>query len=99
MAGAATRAARSALAVRLMVVSGAVVCWGPGRSRPDANWTAPNVSATALALKIPLDSCGMFGSSLAPMAVRDTTRTDDGSSRHRHHLTVFKKISEGRERI
>src|SRR6266403_4568102 len=58
------RAARSALAARLMEVSDVPeeFCVAPERSRPAANWTAPtpHVSETASAAKIPLDSCDMM---------------------------------------
>jgi hypothetical protein len=76
-----SRAARSALAARLMEASDVAEELGvaPERSRPAANWTAPptpHISETAIAAKIPLDSCDMMRSSLAPWRSGDTTRTE-----------------------
>src|SRR6266403_374401 len=75
------RAARSVLAARLMEASAVPEELGvaPERSRPAANWTAPptpHISETAIAAKIPLDSCDMMRSSLAPWRSGDTTRTE-----------------------
>src|SRR4030088_3347370 len=98
-------AARSALAARLIsilvililvAVSRAltVSCGPRERSRPNANWTTPHVSETAIAAKTPLYSCDMFRSSLAPwrsQRERNSVVLKDG-----YHLTVFKKYSGGR---
>jgi len=79
------RPARAALAARLITASDVAEepGIGPERSRPAANWTAPptpHVSETAIAAKIPLDSCDMMRSSLAPWRSRDPTRPEPGSS-------------------
>src|SRR3981189_3981398 len=78
---ATTPTARSALAARLIsilvililvAVSRAltVYCGPRERWRPNANWTTPHVSETAIAAKTPLDSCDMFRPSLAPWRSR-----------------------------
>src|SRR5258706_9636039 len=98
------RPARSALAARLITASEGPEELGtaPGRSRPAANWTAPptpHISETAIAAKIPLDSCDMMRSSLAPWR--------SGTQRERNrrvlsaddHLTVSKNICRRRERL
>ena len=95
-----TRAARSALAARLMEASDVPegFCVAPERSRPAANWTAPptpHVSETAIAAKIPLDSCDMMRSSLAPRRSQDTTRTERRSSLGRLSLNRVQKYLSG----
>src|SRR6185437_13584581 len=106
-ANAGTPAARSALAARLMPApaddketckTGA--CETGPRSRPEANCTAPNVSETAEAPRIPfniawLETCVM----LRPPSFVAPRRSDKQRDGNRgvleacHHLTVYEKNS------
>ena len=96
----APRAARSALAARLMEASDVLgeFCVAPERSRPDANWTAPptpHISETASAANNPLDSCDMMRSSLAPWRSGTQRERDGPVLKAGYHLTVCKKNSRG----
>jgi hypothetical protein len=98
------RPARSALAARLITASDGPEELGtaPERSRPAANWTAPptpHISETAIAAKIPLDSCDMMRRP-SPHGDQGTQRERNGGVRSTgYHLTVFKNICRGRERL
>ena len=106
-ADAGTPAARSALAARLMPAPADYQgnlqngdCETRPRSRPEANCTAPNVSETADAPRIPLnrawlETCDMLRppSFVAP---RRSDKQRDGNRevlRVGHHLTVYEKKS------
>src|SRR4030081_3196675 len=99
--------ARSALAARLISISvililvavsrALTVSCGPRESsRPNANWTTPHVSETALAAKTPLYSCDMLRSPLAPRRSRTQRERNSLVLKDGYHLTVFKKYSGGR---
>ena len=96
-AGPAARASRSALTARLADCGVLAESEVPERSRPDANWTALKVSATAITPKVPLQISGMFKPAVICVAPwRSTTQRqrNRGVQGANYHLTVSKKYLE-----
>lgn len=99
--GASLTGARSALAARLMPVSGAAEATRPMpvRSRPNASCTAPHATEIANAPKTALDICDMAVCPSPHWRSDQQRGSKQPGSGTGHHLTVYEKICGRRERI